>query len=298
MIRIYAFIILVLSALPLTHVQADILQGPDYYQFRYSVDLNGGTFIYPPGPYFNPGYHETETHYHDPTKGSTADYDAVALGELVEFTAFPGEIRMNAMAKGPDNGINPEDGLRVQAYAEVIPVGLGASHGVDVSQQVVSWISRRFTVAKEGDYTLDAYLNGESDFDAFDNGITYQATYAVMGEVTLEELVIVGQQVIEIKTVPGFPVELDEDFDSQSIEAHLVVKNEEQQDVTYQLKVVLKLTSRLINFNYGNGQIQGALAGDYQLADENQPFELVTTVIQNDRSTGLSGMRTLLLMND
>ena len=66
---------------------------------------------------------------------------------------------------GPDNGTSPDNGLQVQAYAQVeVDPSLDQDHGLNVSQEVVTWVTRRFTVNEEFTYSVEALLSGFSDF--------------------------------------------------------------------------------------------------------------------------------------
>lgn len=284
MIVIFALFFLIL---PFTSAGAGIVWEADYYQFRYAVDENGGIFFYAPAQYFNSNK-DTSAHYYDPTQGLDAAYDAVAAGNLVEFSSVSGEIRMNAMAQGPDQGISPPDGLQVQAFTDVVPSGLDASHGVQIRQQVISWISRRFAVDSDGTYTFDANLDGLVNFDTFDNGSTHHAFYSLVGSVSLEQIVIVGGAIVNIGTVAGFPMSLDEAIRNQSLEAQLAVRNDQQQDLTYQLKIALTLQTDVSNLDLQSGTVAGTLAGSFQLAAADAPFVLGVTVSEGGGTNSAS----------
>ena len=91
--RLRIALILFFLILPFTPLEAAIVWEADFYQFRYSVAENGGIFYYPPELYFIPNHQETSVHHHDPTQGTIAAYDAVALGNLVEFENGIGKER-------------------------------------------------------------------------------------------------------------------------------------------------------------------------------------------------------------
>ena len=271
LIRAFLLALIVLAS---TGAGAAIVWDSPFEAFRYAVEANGGMFYYSPSLYFNSNNHSKDLHYHNPAQGEYASYDETAFGSLIEFDnnpdTIPGEIRMTAMARGPEGGVNPLHGLLVQAFAEVFPVQLGGTHGVDVRQKAVSWITRRFSVDRRGLYAVDARLNGLVNFNVFDNGDTFKASYAVMGTLTLEKMVE-G----EVSMLSGFPLTLSEDISSLNTEVELVTRDELDRPVSYQLRVILVLETRLVNFTPMDWVIPGAIPeASYALGKPDAPMIL------------------------
>ena len=231
-------------------------------------------FYYPPSTYLKTDSHSKDLHYCNPVQGEYASYDETAFGSLIEFNnnpdTIPGEIRMSAMAKGPDGGVNPLHGLLVQAFAEAIPAQFGNDHGLDAQQKAVSWITRRFSVDRSGVYAVDVRLNGLVNFNAFDNGDTFKANYAVVGTVNLEKVVEE-----EVSSLSGFPLTLTEDVSTLNTEVDLMTRDEFDRPVSYQFRVILALETRIVNLTPMGWVIAGAIPeASYALGEPNAPMIL------------------------
>jgi hypothetical protein len=253
---------------------AGILWDGEFDEFRFAIEKNGGTFLYEPEGYLKPSLSDTDECRYSPTQSILDAYDCVAVGELGAFAiSAPGNLFLDAMAMGPDSGANPSDGLKVQGYLEAIPVNLSADHGVDAEQKVVVWVSRHFSVDREGQRSLGAVLDGEVEFDDFESGPYHKASYTVYGEVTLEEI---ADGIIQM--MPGFPLSLTPSNANVLKNVMLRPENEIQQSVSYQLKITLNLESDIVNFTLADGEIQGVIDGSFQLGTENLPFTLQATI--------------------
>ena len=270
--------VLLIFILPCYPLNAAIKGWKDIpHQFYFGVDFNGGLFCYPPATYYIPDHHAIEKHYYNPAGGTYADYDYIASGALVEFlpASLPsGKVHMNAMAKGPDFGINTPNTLLVQAYAETIPVDLDDQHGVDVRQRAASWINHRFTVSRDDLYLIDYYLNALVDFDQLGTLYNYQSAYSITGEINLKQLVLSGSDVLEMNDVPGFPIILDGAIPNNSLDAQLFKKDEQNRNLTYQLTIALTLESTIVNIDHNTGYATGLLSGTFQLGTADNPVEL------------------------
>ena len=277
---------------------AEIVWESDFYAFRYAIDNNGGMFYFGPFSYFKPDSQSTSLKYYQPSQGLTTPYDAVAAASLVEFNndpdTIPGEIRVTAMAKGPDAGVNPPNGLLVQALSEISPSDFNLSHGVDIVQEVVSWITRRFTVSSDGLYSLSAYFNGLVNFHTFNFGSNYSAAYAVDGTVSLERMIQTGDG-IDVSMMPGFPLRLGETARNMDAVAFLVTKDARNRAVTYQLKVVLELETRLVNFTPAGWAVFGPIPSSfYRLGEEVAPMRLGASLVERNEDGDGDGIPDLI----
>jgi hypothetical protein len=278
---------------------AEIVWESDYHTFRYGVDKNGGMFFYNPAEYFQPNSQSTSVQYYQPSQSSSADYDSIAEGNLVEFNKddpdiIPGEIHIKGMARGPDGGLNPPGGLLVQAFAEISPVGLGEFHGVDIKQDIGSWITRRFSVSSNGVYSLSASLLGSIDFHTFENLDTYKAAYAVGGTVSLEQIVQSGGG-MNVTPVPGFPMHLNEI--TRNLDTVLILRatDEMTRPLSYQLRVVLDLESTLVNFIPNVWSVHGLIPqASYRLGEEGAPIQLEVLLDERNEDSDGDGIVDLL----
>ena len=291
--RIMTQLIFALLILNTTGVNADINWHNDFEQFSYSVNKNGGSFIYPPAQYYRTRQ-STETLAYNPFQGQFDPLSSVAYGELVEFgrSDIPGQITLKASAKGPAGGQNPENGLTVQAFAEIVPDSMTIDHGVRIDQQVIAFIVRTFSVDQADQYTVRGTLDGVINFDAFKNSDFHQATYKIIAEVELEELANLSNGEIEITRLPGFPLVLAEDTRSLNVQADLVKQNSRQMDVSYRLKVVLRIESLMTNLaeSQGSTSIIAPITGTYQLATEDAPLKLSAIIDQEIVDTDEDGV--------
>jgi hypothetical protein len=180
------------------------------------------------------------------------------------------------MAMGPDGGVSPPDGLKVQGYLETDPVDLSADHGLDTEQKIVAWVSRPFRVGREGPHLLSAVLDGIVNFEDFYFSTNHQAFYNVGGNVSLEKIIDDGPP----QMMPGFPISLSPANANVRETFFLRPQNESQQTVSYRLKIILTLQSNIVNFTQVEGaeEVHGVIDGSYQLGTQSQPFTLQATV--------------------
>jgi hypothetical protein len=296
--RIGLIVFLFIAFLCARPASAEIVWEGDYHTFRYGVDKNGGMFLYNPAAYFQPNSQSTSVQYYQPSQSSYAAYDSIAEGSLIEFNndpdTIPGEIHVRAMARGPSGGVNPQNGLLVQAFTEISPFELNTSHGVDIKQDIASWITRRFSVNSDGLYSLSAALNGVIDFHAFENLDTYRASYSVDGTVSLEQIVQTGGGV-SISPVPGFPLHLNEITRNLDAVLHLRAKDELNRPFSYQLRVVLDLESSLVNFSPYGWIVHGPIPnGSYRMAEEGAPMQLEVLLVERNEDSDGDGIPDLL----
>ena len=280
------------TPLAVTNANAEIVWKGDFSQFRYAIDDNGGTFNYDPLRYFvSPN--KTQAYAYLPLQGLTDPYDSIATTEVIAYDkpGIPGQINLKALAKGPDGGINPENGLTVQAYMDIIPDSLDSGNGMDVQQEVITFIVRGFSVTQNGRYNIRADLNGPIDFDAFGSG-NYFASYEIGATAELEQWFEEsgGQETID----PTFTLKLDLDENARRrvASANLITQNAQQQKVSYRLKVVLNITSKIRNYDFATRTVLGPISGSFTLGDENSPLKLTATLSQGG---GLPANPLLLL---
>ena len=282
------------SGLPCEAV-AGITWDGQFNQFRFDVEDNGGFFQYEPTEYINTNAFDTEECGYFPTQGQIDDYQCVANGDLTQFNPvpddIPGEIQLNAMAKGPDGGVSPPNGLKVQGYLETIPSGLNSNHAIDMAQTVIAWVSREFSVDQEGEYLLSSKLKGLVQFDAYDNGPFDYADYTVIGSITLEE--IIDDNVFQLS---GFPLFVSETNPSIAKSILLRTQTSGGQAVSYRLKIKLDLQSEIVNFNLVNQTVSQTIAGTFELGSESAPFTLEAK-IRPKGTAGVANWMNLLLTN-
>jgi hypothetical protein len=255
------FLFFSLLALTPPPIHAGIMWGGDFHAFRYGVEKNGGIFSYAPQEYFNSSGDSYVLYHNQPNY--SAPYNGEAFGALEEFPdPIPGEIQVRGMAGGPVGGVSPPHGLTVRAYTEILPFELEADHGVDIEQKVVCWVTRRFTVSSNGAYRLEATLNGAVDFSDFGSAVPFLGAHSVEGTVEMLE----NPDGPQLRTVAVFP--LSEAARDCGTEVTL------QTGATYQLKVVLNINTRLVNFNLLSGVVGVLPAGDYKVGETGAPMVL------------------------
>ena len=276
------------GGLPGAAVAGIIWDDDDFEEFRFAVEENGGFFQYAPTAYLRNSFDEEECAYR-PTQSQTDSYDCVANGNLAEFTTPPGDIWLNGMAKGPDGGVSPPNGLIVQGYLETIPSGLGFEHAVDVNQSVISWVSRNFSVDQEGEYNLSASLRGLVQFDDYDDGAFDRAFYDVSGEIMLEEI-IDG----DVFALPGFPLALDDLNPTTAEDVPLRTQTNAGQPVSYQLKITLTLQSEIVNYNLATNTVSRIIDGTFELGSESSPYTLEAKIRPKGQSSVATWMNLLL----
>ena len=262
-------------------VDAAILWEGDFYTFRYGVEKNGGTFYYLPASYLKANS-DTETLYQNPPN-SSAPYNGTASGDLAEFPdPVPGAIRMRAMAKGPDGGVSPPHGLTVEAFTEILPSGLDADHGVDLEQKVVCWVTRRFSVSRNGLHRIEADLKGVVNFNDFGSGPPFLGYHSVSGTVELlESLDNWGS----VQVVDGFPRSVNEGAGNFTAEAALGTKAQ------YQFKIVLNIETRLLNYNYALNSVEGLLPdGSYKVGETGSSMVLSAIIYDPDQDADDDGV--------
>ena len=173
------------------------------------------------------------------------------------------------------------------------------SHGMDMQQNVVTYIVRKFSVTQNGRYTIRADLSGMIDFDAFGSG-NYFASYDIgpappgIGTFAeLEQWIKSGDQET-IDPTFSLKLDLDENTRHRVASVNLITQNAQQQNVFYRLKVVLSITSKIRNFDFATGTVLGPISSSYKLGDENSPLKLTAVLSQGG---GLPANPLLLLDN-
>jgi len=271
--------VVLVSALSCTAANATVVWEGDFYTFRYGIEKNGGIFYYFPSSYFEPRS-DVETLYHAPPL-SSAPYDGTASGDLDGFPdPVPGEIWVRAMAKGPDGGINPVSGLLVQAFSEIVP-SLNVGHGVDIEQKITSWVTRRFSVSGNGSYRIEANLSGAVDFYDFGSS-TFQGAHSAGGTVELLEAPLGDWENAQV--VAGFPVSLSEGTRDLAVQATL------KADAKYQLKIVLNIDTKLINFTLQQGVTGTLPARNYKVGNTGSPMVVSAIIYDPNQDVDSDGV--------
>jgi len=238
-------------------------EGNIYNVFHYGVQ-NSGQFYNKQTDDYNPaGIAEA-------TEEST--YGATASASLSEFA---GMISLSSTAAGPVGGVNPvtppAGGLQVRASAVIAASGLAGSYlyGVDIKQNVVSYVTRRFRVTTPWHlYAVKADLSGVVDFNDFGSG-SYQGTHSVQGTVELWESLDDFNQ--DFRKVYSWP--LSESVKTISVNVNL------RTDARYELKIRLTLDSEMVNMiinpSSGTITISGPFpSGNYKMGSASSPLAL------------------------
>ncbi len=255
-----------------------IMWDGEFEEFRFAVQDNGGFFQYAPTQYIRPFSYDTEECRSSPSQSQLDSYDCIANGNLAEFTTPLGDIWLNAMAKGTGSVASPPNGLKVQGYLETIPVGLTMDHALDTEQNVISWVSRRFSAEQEAGYDLTAILSGTVEFDNYYSNSLDNAFYIIEGEVTLEE--IINDTVFSMMS--GFPLSLDDLNPTFLRRVRLRPQTEAGDAITYRLKITLRLESHIVNYDPSQYVVSRAVEGTFRLGSESSPFTLEATIANTE----------------
>ena len=241
-------------------------------EFDYSI-THQSIFFYETNQYYN-SYNE----YIKKDDGS-ASYSDEAIIQVSEFQDVPqagSGFQIDGLAKGPEGGVDPTNGILVQAFLSSTAEGLNDEQGVDISTlEALSRVVRKFGVDEPDTYTVNMVLTGLADFNSFYVSDQYQAWYTVETVVTLEELVGSGEDLV-VTAVSGFPVVLDESSRTASVEVQLRSLDDEFQTVTYRVKTELILTTRIDNLAIQTWLVAGNVNGAYQVGSSQTPFKLQT----------------------
>ena len=247
-----------------------IIWDGEFEVFRFAVQDNGGFFQYAPTQYIRPFSFDKEECRFSPSQSQLDSYECIANGNLAEFTTPPGDIWLNAMAKGTGGPVSPPNGLKVQGYLETIPSGLTMDHAIDTQQNVIAWVTRRFSADQEADYELSVALSGTVNFDGYYNNSQDKALYRLEGEVTLEEIINDS----EFYMMPGFPRSLDDLNPTFLRTVQLKSQTEAGEAIIYRLKITLTLESQIVNYDPSQNGVSRAVDGIYRLGSESSPVTL------------------------
>ena len=242
-------------------VDATITWDGAYSVFRYSVE-NGGQFYYKRTNDYKPAVYASDeeiTNY--------GDSASATLSEL------GGAISLTSMAKG---GSSLSNGLQVQGYAQIVRGSLTIDHGVGVSQDVVSYVTRRFQVTADPwrPYNVKANLTGVVDFNDFSYGPSYLGTHSVQGTVELYESLDDFNQ--DFRTVHSWTV----NESVKTINTNVFLRTDA--NARYELKIVLTLESKLVNMVLSSGSIDilGVVpSGNYNIGSGSLPLTLKAEII-------------------
>jgi hypothetical protein len=255
-----AMLFILLSMAPAN--AAEVTWMGSYFEFEYSVEPNGGGFL-TTSPFAYQSASDTEDFFYDQVNGSSGTFSSVASGDL-DMAASGWDVQMSAMARGPNGGVNPANGTMVQAFAQIDPNGLGSLQGVSIEQDVLSSISRRFTVDTDCDYQLSANFTGSVSFTTIGSETsTRHAVYTIIASVSIDRYTSNGAYVDRVRTVDLDPSEM------QTFTVHL------SPSYVYQLEVFLRLGTDLLNYTtVPSWAITGSLSGTYRLGTSGTPLRL------------------------
>lgn len=242
-------------------------------EFDYSI-TNQSTFLYSQNQYFN-----TNNEF-ILKEDLTSSYDSVAETQILEYQNIPDPgsgLQIVAMSMGPEEGIDPPNGIKVRAFLNTVAQGLNDTQGADITLEAVSRIVRRFTVNRQENYSIHINLTGLVDYNSFFFSDQYQAWYGIQTEITLEQIVGTGDQIVTT-TMPGFPVNLTESVSSATIEALVRPTDSNLNQITYRIKCELKLKSRIDNLTLQNYTVGGNVNGDYKLGSSESPFTILLSL--------------------
>jgi len=258
-------------------LRAEITWQESETEFDYIID-NQSTFYYyqPPTNYF-----ESYTDLSNLNE-MTASLGSVAETQISEFIGVPqpgSGVQILGQAMGPENGTHPTDGLMVQAFLSTVATDLNNQHGINIGIDIdkplkaVSRVIRLFEVNQQENYRVRMELTGLAVFDGFYVDDQFQASYSIRTEVRLEQIVGTGDQ-IEVQTVPGFPVVLDEANRTAAVQVQLRPFDDQLRPITYRIKTELELNSLIDNFTLNGFVVAGDLSGNYQVGSSQAPFAL------------------------
>jgi len=264
-----AFLIFILGLATSPDLYAEITWHETETEFDYSIK-NLSYFVYSLNQYYN-DYND-----YDIRDEASASYGSVAEIQVSEFDDIPlpgSGIQIEGMAKGPTNGIDPPNGLMVQAFLSTVAEGLTNQQGADIDLEAVSRIVRRFEVNLQEDYNVKVELTGLADYDEFYTSDQYRAAYSIETEVKLEQIVGTGEQMV-VQTMPGFPVNLDESNRRALVAVQLQPYDDQLRAITYRIKAELKLKSRIDNLTLSSWTVAGDVNGNYMVGSSQAPFML------------------------
>ena len=263
----------ILCVATVSDLRAEITWNETATEFNYSIDIQS-TFYYAQNQYLG-------EYTDNPIKNEASwPYNSVAEIEHYEFEDIPepgSGVLLQAQAMGPENGIDPPNGLKVQAFLSTVAEGLNDQQGVDIDLEAVSRVIRRFEVNKQENYTVRMELTGLTDYDEFYTNDQYRAEYSIQTEVRMEQIVGTGDQMV-VQTVPGFPVNLDESNRRELVAVQLRPYDDQLRAITYRIKTELKLNSRIDNLTFQSLLVSGDVNGNYQLGSPQAPFALTATL--------------------
>jgi hypothetical protein len=283
---------LILSAAS-SQAHADLLWQGEYQQFNFRVNTNGGELRQLPMGY-NPSGSAT---------GVSTDTGGGFYSDKVNAshssTPLAGIFEMKAGAQGTGTMFSPTDGLQVKGYTEMNLTGFdGATQGVDVDQNVLSLVTRRFSVTSPGTYVLDANLSGLVDFNAFFGSSNYYSSYSILGEVRIDKYTISAGGTITALSGGDDTANflLDETDTSDSAILSLASKTSTGDDIFYQLVLNLALNTSLDNYDNQSFSPTGNLVGPFHLGTQSNPMILTASIDPRTTTpTPLPGSLLLLL---
>lgn len=291
--RILTAICIIMMTLPVGLAYSDVTwihateESPSY---NFSAEQTKCAFFYPPENY-GMTRDDTDQKGYNPIQGEFDPFNSVATSEVIEFG---GDIRMFAMAMGPDqdgdgNPVNPSDGLKVQACAQIIPDSLNENHGISAHQEVTSWSTRWFKVDQDGYYEISAQLDGVIKFDTFFNSDLHRATEAISALVTLEEMVLGGDgEILSAAQVDEIQIE---SVTETPASATLILSptNSDGEQITYRLKGRVNLTSDVANYDWPTASALETIDGTFNLGTPDDPIALTATVTKSATDSSTTG---------
>jgi hypothetical protein len=214
----------------------------DYNQFVYSVANDGVCFS-------TAGYINSNIGADDSLSSGYGDsFTGTAWGEANLYTGFPGSMSMIGMARGASGA----EGITVYGATGILQDGLTTDHGIDVTQNITSTITRRFTVADTAGYRIRADLDGTVAFQTFAGDSYYYGTYdftslSAPTVVSLEAYADINGSITQLG-VMGHTMVLDENNRSQEMTVTLSPQINGNDVSYYQLTAALNISTDVQNY--------------------------------------------------
>jgi len=281
---LYLCLLLVLS---FSNGHAQTQWADDFESFTYNIISNGGTFSNEPASWLEAPSSSCSKSYNY-SQGETDPYDSVCEEEVINLPDQ--RIRMSAMAKGPDGGTNPENGLKVQAYAQIeFESPPNQDDGLMVAQKIRTWVSRQFTVTEEYTYKVEGSLSGEVDFFTWVDGDDPLFHFSEFLSATVSVIQLTLNEDDEVVVTPVTTLTVDA-FEKEESETLILSPPNQDGYPAYQLKPQIFIETEIVNmdFMYGNippDSIDHLNDNNFYIGTPDEPVALEATIRKVARLT-------------
>ncbi len=286
-LSIVSIFIIVLFAVS---AQAAIMWDGDYDLFRYSVNKNYGAFFY----YVyteNPDQNNCYWHENNPPasvleSSSSSEYGGSVTSVVSDdFGGYPGNATLKGYAAGPGAGGDPSPyDAKVKAYSQMTFTDFESNNGVDIHQEIISYVARKFHVNAPGDYSLSALLTGNAV--ASNNSIADNVSYSFTGNVSIIKYYSNGSTFFSLDSNEALITLSDTGNRSGSATVHLITHEELNgvvYDIFYQIMTKLEIdadvtTATFMNYLWKMGPSQSLDNGSLFVGTEESPIELTASI--------------------